>query len=189
MRLETLAGASIEPELARELDGLQGARPRRRSSACGACCSSYSPMELDRSGLGVALEGLPRAGAAPRTGWSASSRTAPLAGPAEAVRTLLFRVAREALANVRNHAKASHVEVHLDDDSTGFSLMVRDDGKGFDAEQGLRVRPGHLGLPAMRERVEIDRGAPEGGEPAGRGHGAARSGCRTSSTAAGTSRS
>ena len=41
----------------------------------------------------------------------------------------------------------------------GFSLVVRDDGKGFDAGQGLRVRPGHLGLPAIRERVEMTGGA------------------------------
>ena len=78
--------------------------------------------------------------------------------PTEAVRTLLYRVGREALANVRKHAHASRVEVQLDDDSDGFSLEVRDDGNGFDAEQGLRVRPGHLGLPAMREQVEIAGG-------------------------------
>jgi signal transduction histidine kinase len=35
---------------------------------------------------------------------------------------------------------------------------VHDDGKGFDCEHGLRVRAGHLGLPAMRERVEIAGG-------------------------------
>ena len=78
--------------------------------------------------------------------------------PAEAVRTLLYRVAREALANVRKHAEASYIHVRMDDDSDGFSLQVRDDGKGFDSDQGLLVRPGHLGLPAMRERVEIAGG-------------------------------
>ncbi len=78
--------------------------------------------------------------------------------PTEAVRTLLYRVGREALANVRKHADASHVDVHMKDDGNGFFLKVSDDGKGFDAEQGLRVRAGHLGLPAMRERVEIAGG-------------------------------
>ncbi len=46
----------------------------------------------------------------------------------------------------------------MDDDSTGFTMKVSDDGKGFDPEHGLRVRAGHLGLPAMRERVEIAGG-------------------------------
>ena len=46
----------------------------------------------------------------------------------------------------------------LNDDGTGFSLIVRDDGKGFDASRGLRVRPGHLGLAAMRERIELTGG-------------------------------
>jgi signal transduction histidine kinase len=78
--------------------------------------------------------------------------------PTPAVRTLLYRVGREAVANVRKHAQASLVEVQLDGDSNGFSLKVRDDGNGFDAEQGMRVRPGHLGLPAMREQVEITGG-------------------------------
>lgn len=65
---------------------------------------------------------------------------------------------REAVANVRKHAHASRVDVQLGDDSGGFSLTVRDDGNGFDARQGLRVRAGHLGLPAMREQVEITGG-------------------------------
>jgi signal transduction histidine kinase len=78
--------------------------------------------------------------------------------PPQLVRTLLYRVGREAVANVRKHARASRVDVHLDDDREGFSLTVHDDGKGFDAEQGLRVRHGHLGLPAMREQVEITGG-------------------------------
>lgn len=76
----------------------------------------------------------------------------------QAVRALLYRVGREALANVRHHAGASRVEMQLEDDDDGFALEVRDDGRGFDPDQGLRVRRGHLGLPAMRERVEITGG-------------------------------
>jgi signal transduction histidine kinase len=75
--------------------------------------------------------------------------------PCLSIRTLLYRVGREAIANVRQHANASTVGVLLRDDGDGFCLEVADDGDGFDAERGLRVRPGHLGLAELRERVEI----------------------------------
>ncbi len=112
------------------------------------------PEEPDRSGLGVALRVcLEHAGA--EDGLECKLEDLTTRRPGQAVRSLLFRVGREALANVRHHAHASHVEMLLQDDGSGFSLIVRDDGKGFDASQGLRGRPGHLGLPALRERVEL----------------------------------
>jgi signal transduction histidine kinase len=41
----------------------------------------------------------------------------------------------------------------------GFELVVSDDGVGFVVDDALRVRTGHLGLPALRERVEIAGGS------------------------------
>jgi signal transduction histidine kinase len=156
MRLETLAARTSQPELARELDGL-------RSDAAAAAerlrrlLFEIQPVELDRRGVGVALRVcLEQASAETGLAYELDDRTT--RQPAQAIRTLLYRVGREALANVRKHARASHVDVHLDEHRDGFSLEVRDDGSGFDAEQGLRVRPGHLGLPAMREQVEITGG-------------------------------
>ena len=156
MRLETLAARTTQPELASELDGLReeaGAAVERLRRLL----FELQPVELDRNGVGVALEvSLEQASAEDGLECELADRTT--RRPSQAVRTLLYRVGREALANVRKHAQASRVEVHLDDDSDGFSVTVLDDGKGFDAEQGLRVRPGHLGLAAMRERVEIAGG-------------------------------
>jgi CheY-like chemotaxis protein len=156
MRLETLAARTKQPKLAGELNelkddaGMAVGRLRR-------LLFELQPMELDRSGVGVALEVyLEQARDEDGLAFTLEDRTT--RRPTEAIRTLLYRVAREALANVRKHAKASHVEVDMDDDENGFSLKVRDDGEGFDPEQGLRVRAGHLGLPAMRERVEIAGG-------------------------------
>ncbi len=156
MRLETLAARTDQPELAGELNelkddaGVAVGRLRR-------LLFELQPMELDRSGVGVALEVyLEQARDEDGLAFKLEDRTT--RRPTEAIRTLLYRVAREALANVRKHAKASHVEVDMDDDKNGFSLKVSDDGEGFDPEQGLRVRAGHLGLPAMRERVEIAGG-------------------------------
>ncbi|MEA2360974.1 MAG: hypothetical protein QOD71_119 [Thermoleophilaceae bacterium] len=156
MRLEILAARTGDSELALELDGL-------REDAAAAVqrlrrlLFELQPAELDRSGVGVALEVyLEQARDEDGLAFDLDDRTT--RRPTEAVRTLLYRVAREALANVRKHAKASKVHVSMYDDRDGFCLQVRDDGKGFDPEQGLRVRPGHLGLPAMRERVEIAGG-------------------------------
>jgi signal transduction histidine kinase len=156
MRLETLAGRTSQPELAAELNGL------KEDAAAAAeglrrLLFEIQPVELDRSGLGVALRVcLEQASAESGLAYELDDRTT--RRPTQTIRALLYRVGREALANVRKHARATRVDVQLDDDSAGFSLKVRDDGKGFDAEQGLRVRPGHLGLAAMREQVEISGG-------------------------------
>jgi signal transduction histidine kinase len=112
------------------------------------------PEEPDRSGLGVALRVCLEQASA-EDGLECELEDLTTRRPGQAVRSLLFRAGREALANIRHHAHASHVEMRLQDDARGFSLVVRDDGKGFDAREGLRVRPGHLGLPALRERVEL----------------------------------
>lgn len=77
--------------------------------------------------------------------------------PLEA-RTVLYRVAQEALANVRKHSKASRIDVSLSDRENGALLRVRDDGVGFDPATVDEERPGHLGLVSMRERAEMAGG-------------------------------
>jgi signal transduction histidine kinase len=73
--------------------------------------------------------------------------------PRSETRAILYRLAQEALTNVRRHARAFLVEVSLEERGGGFALRVRDDGAGFSIEQ--RGEPGHLGLVAMRERAEL----------------------------------
>jgi PAS domain S-box-containing protein len=73
-----------------------------------------------------------------------------------AKRTVLFRVAQEALTNVDRHAQAHRVEVNIKklDDSIG--MKIKDDGKSFSVEQQLHAKGGkRLGLLGMRERVEM----------------------------------
>jgi signal transduction histidine kinase len=53
----------------------------------------------------------------------------PLGGVAEVV---ILRAAQEALANVRRHAGARHVELSLDYTADRVVLTVTDDGRGFD---------------------------------------------------------
>lgn len=74
-----------------------------------------------------------------------------------ATRVTVYRIAKEALANVRKHAQARHVAVHLSRDEEGLTLTVVDDGRGFDAA-AEQDRPGHLGLPGMRDRAAVAGG-------------------------------
>jgi signal transduction histidine kinase len=70
---------------------------------------------------------------------------------------VLFRIAKEALANARKHAGASTHVVTIEDHESGCLLTVSDDGRGFDAET-LGPQAGHLGLASMRERAEMAGG-------------------------------
>lgn len=64
---------------------------------------------------------------------------------------LLFRITQEALRNIRKHADAKNVQIAFVQEHAGVSLMIKDDGKGFNPSQ---PRPGHFGLQYMRERAE-----------------------------------
>jgi signal transduction histidine kinase len=77
--------------------------------------------------------------------------------PSMEIRLVIYRIAQEALRNVRKHAGAKHVEVLLESRDGGVQVTVRDDGRGFDVAEARRVR-GHLGLLAMRERAELAGG-------------------------------
>ena len=74
--------------------------------------------------------------------------------------TTLYRVAQEALTNVARHAKAKRVSVLLERRPGYVSLIVEDDGRGYDA-QGVTsapAGPGKLGLLGMQERVRLAGG-------------------------------
>ena len=64
----------------------------------------------------------------------------------------LWRVAREALANVERHAAAGCAAVTIERTNGSLILRVTDDGSGV-APADL-TRPGHYGITGMRERVE-----------------------------------
>jgi len=78
--------------------------------------------------------------------------------PSSETRVLLFRIAQEALGNVRKHARAKKVQVHLGQEDGGYKVEIRDDGVGFTPPQVLSSAPGHLGLSSMRERAELAGG-------------------------------
>jgi len=80
----------------------------------------------------------------------------------------LFRIAQEALTNVRKHAHAHEVELVLRRRGNVISLSVRDNGTGFSQRPGVR-RPDSHGLVGMRERAKLLGGKLLVSSAAGRG--------------------
>ncbi|HEU5416837.1 MAG TPA: sensor histidine kinase [Streptosporangiaceae bacterium] len=79
--------------------------------------------------------------------------------PLEATVSLaVYRVAQEALTNVRKHSRASRVEVGLDYEPGGISLRVEDAGPAAVEAAGgadLTAASAGYGLVGMRERAEL----------------------------------
>ena len=74
-------------------------------------------------------------------------------------RTVLYRVAQEALTNVARHAQASAAEVRIQKLDGTVCLRINDNGKGFPVERVLHTNNNkRLGLLGMRERVEMVNG-------------------------------
>jgi len=72
------------------------------------------------------------------------------------LRDEVYRIAGEALRNAFRHAQARRIEVHIRYEDRQFQLIVRDDGKGLDTPvPNKESRPGHWGLPGMRERAKL----------------------------------
>jgi hypothetical protein len=72
--------------------------------------------------------------------------------PPESARVILYRIAQEALVNVRKHAHATEVEITLEEGAEGYTLQVKDNGD--------RLRTfGDLGSVARPYRSDVDAGA------------------------------
>ena len=69
------------------------------------------------------------------------------------IRDEIYRITREALRNAFSHAQAHHIEVEIIYAERMFRLRIRDDGKGIEPALLEEGRPGHYGLPGMRERA------------------------------------
>ena len=87
-----------------------------------------------------------------------------------AKRTVLYRVAQEALTNVARHAQASLVDVSIEKLPGRICMKIKDDGKSFQVERVLDAkRNKRLGLLGMRERVEMVGGSFRGESAPGKG--------------------
>ncbi|MEU0479424.1 sensor histidine kinase [Streptosporangium sp. NPDC006013] len=105
------------------------------------------PPALDDLGLAAAVQALagPAAPEGPATEVSVEGDLTDL--PA-AVEVAVYRIAQEALTNVRRHARATRVRVELRREPETLRLLIADDGVGLPPK-----RRSGVGLASMRERT------------------------------------
>ena len=117
------------------------------------------PATLDRLGLLPALEWLasqvPSGVSVEVKAYGTERRL-----PAE-VELVLFRIAQEALSNVRRHSQATKAEVKVEFEDKKTRITVKDNGKGFALPEtmGDLVKAGRLGLAGMQERIQLLNGS------------------------------
>jgi two-component system, NarL family, sensor kinase len=111
------------------------------------------PAMLDELGLPAALELLSREAADNgQVGIDVRILGSPYDLPEE-VKTALFRVSQEAVANVGKHAGALSIRIELAFAASGIRLRIVDDGRGFDLVQVQLDPKRGIGLRNMRERM------------------------------------
>ena len=67
---------------------------------------------------------------------------------------ILFRIFQESINNIIKHAGASEINTSINFSDAGFSLKIKDDGRGFDVKE-LQQHGGGLGLTSMANRAKL----------------------------------
>ena len=70
------------------------------------------------------------------------------------VETMVYRLAQEALNNIAKHARADHVDIVLERHADHLSLIIEDNGVGFNPSDIANLGQG-FGLTGMRERAAL----------------------------------
>jgi signal transduction histidine kinase len=84
------------------------------------------------------------------------------------IESMLYRITQEALTNIAKHAGAENISVLLERRNDHVSLIIEDDGRGFDSDKAFIEQKG-LGLVGMRERAILIGGTLEIDSVPGRG--------------------
>lgn len=119
--------------------------------------STLHPQVLAQVGLGAALREL--VGQYERR-WNVTIDCAVEEVGKPAAQALLYRAARELLANAHKHSRATRLRVELDHEADSLVLRVVDNGVGFDpAVLNQKVAEGHIGLSSLVVGVEAMGGS------------------------------
>ncbi len=155
MRLEILRRLLSDPAQLLRMDELESAI-RLSISRLRRLIFDLRPPMLDDDGLRAALRSYVDAfGGNSDTVYTVEDRLR--SEPSLQARLVLYRIAQEALSNVRKHADATQCHVTLASTSRGIAITISDDGVGFVPDPDFS-RPGHVGLAAIRERAELADG-------------------------------
>ncbi len=156
LRLEALRRRATDPEQLSMIDRLE----ESVGLAIGRLrhlLFELRPPAIDREGLAAALRQYLKDVRA-ESGIQTHLDDRLVSEPPSDTRMLAYRIAQEALTNVRKHAQASRVDVLLQPQDGGLLVRITDDGVGFEDSEGSDAVPGHLGLSAMRERAQFAGG-------------------------------
>ncbi len=148
-------------------DRIEGARTLANSTLeeIRMLAHTMHPRVLDDLGLVAALKRLARETTDHSANYATTGQDGAIAvdvvameGSDEAlsppVKSVLYRVAQEAMQNARRHGSPKHVAIRLEVTAESVTLKITDDGRGFDPAAKQREQTG-IGLFTMRERVAL----------------------------------
>lgn len=149
---ETLLELSAEPERVRQAINKALALTRTNLEEARRSVLDLRAAPLEGSTLVEAIRAL-LAGLAAEVNFVVEGEERPLPSRIE---TGLYRIAQEAINNIRQHAHARWVTVRLTYEPDRAALLVDDDGVGFDPNQ---LPADRFGLRGLNERVHLLGGA------------------------------
>jgi signal transduction histidine kinase len=154
LRIHTLRRVLTHPEHVEQLNRLEEI-VRQTIERLRHLLFELSPSSLTRTGLSAALREYLGLADGSTERWEVDDRLK--AEPSEEIRSVAYRIAVEAITNVRKHAQARSISITLSNRDRGVVGQVQDDGVGFSPQDANDV-PGHMGLAAMRQRAELAGG-------------------------------
>ncbi len=150
-RLSKSLEESLEKLREQAVEALEGLR---------RCAQDLRPRIVDDLGLLPALEWMAENltrdyGIDTRVQIVGSERGLP-----DEVKLILFRIAQEALSNIRRHAEATRAWINLEFRDDRTVVTVKDNGRGFELPPRLGdlASSGKLGLAGMQERAQLING-------------------------------
>ena len=152
LELDEVRQRHTDPGLDAAYQAIQETATRLRSTV-----TALHPQVLTEVGLTAALRELVRAYEL-RANFAIAADLEEVGRPRS--QSLLYRAARELLANAHKHARASTVQVRLARAADAIALDVVDDGIGFDRAILRRcVAEGHIGIASLAVRIDAMGGS------------------------------
>lgn len=149
---ETLLELEAEPERVRQAIGKALALTRTNLEEARRSVLDLRAAPLEGRTFSAAIRALAE-GLAAEVAYEVVGAERPLPSRIE---TGLYRIAQEAINNVRQHAQATHVAIRLAYGPETIDLVIEDDGVGFDPDA---LPADRFGLRGLNERVHLLGGA------------------------------
>ena len=146
---ELLPHGRAKAELERSLGHADRAIAEGRSALYDLRSSAIATSDLPESIKALGDELSPEGAATFRLVVEGPPRKVPMM-----IRDELYLITREALRNAFHHSQARHIEAEITYGGRALLIRIRDDGEGIPSEILELGRPGHYGVPGMRERAK-----------------------------------